>query len=155
MRLDEDYVQALVDRHLEGVEVVLVEVAGDRDRRVVRIFLDHPAGVTHDLCGRVSHAVGEAIDTGNVIEGPYSLEVSSPGLDRPLRKPEHFSAQIGRRIAVQTVKPVEGRTSWQGELVKVDADAVEVVQDGRPARIALANVARANLVYEFNQGKTE
>lgn len=155
MGLDEAYVQAVVDRHMEGVEVVLVEVAGNRARRIVRVFLDHPSGVTHDLCGRLSHVVGEAIDADALIDGPYLLEVSSPGLDRPLRTPEHFAAQLGRRITLRTVQPVEGRRSWQGELVGADAESVEVVAAGRRARIALSNVARANLQYEFDRRKTE
>ncbi|NLT34718.1 MAG: ribosome maturation factor RimP [Gaiellales bacterium] len=155
MRLNEAYVQAVVDRHMEGVEVVLVEVAGNRARRIVRVFLDHPSGVTHGLCGQLSPLVGEAIDADALVDGPYVLEVSSPGLDRPLRTPEHFAAQVGRRISLRTVQPVEGRRSWQGELVDADAESVEVVAAGHRARIPLANVARANLVYEFDRRKTE
>ncbi len=155
MRLDEAYVQAVIDRHMEGVEVVLVEVAGNRARRIVRVFLDHPSGVTHDLCSHLSHVVGEAIDADGPIDGPYLLEVSSPGLDRPLRTPEHFAAQVGRQVTLRTVQPVQGRRSWQGELVSADAEFVELASAGHRARISLANVARANLVYEFDRRKTE
>lgn len=154
MKLDEDSVQAIIDRHLEDVEVLLVEVTGNRARRIVRVFLDYPGGVTHDLCGRLSHALGQAIEANNLIDGPYSLEVSSPGLDRPLRKPEHFAAQVGRRISVRTQEPVDGRKAWQGELVQADAEAVELLQDGRQVRIPFSKIARANLIYEFNRGET-
>ena len=96
MKLTEKWVQEVIDRHVENVELVALEDVGNRRHRVVRLFIDHPAGVSHDLCARVSGFMGAALDEAGSFDGPYTLEVSSPGLERPLTKPAHFPAQVGR-----------------------------------------------------------
>lgn len=149
MELTEAWVQQVIDREIEDVELVILEEAGSRRQKIVRLYIDHPAGVTHDLCARVSGVVGRALDEADAFEGAYSLEVSSPGIERPLRKRSHFEAQLGKRIYVKTRVPVEGSKIWQGTLLEVGTDEIVVQEAGREARIPLGEVASAHLIYEF------
>jgi len=149
MRPTEAWFQQIIDQEVPGVELVVLEQAGGARQRMVRLFIDHPEGVTHDLCGKVSEAVGRALDEIDAIGGAYVLEVSSPGLERPLRKRSHFEAQVGKKVYVKTTVPVEGSKVWQGTLVEVGADDVIVEEAGRQARIPLGEVSNAHLIYEF------
>jgi ribosome maturation factor RimP len=117
------------------VEVVLAEVAGD----TLRLFIDHPDGVTLALCERVTHALAP-------LRERYALEVSSPGTDRPLTKPQHFHRFLGRRARVRTRDARDGHTSFTGELVgATDAEVTIAVDDGVVA-IPYSAIARSNLV---------
>jgi ribosome maturation factor RimP len=117
------------------VEVVLAEVAGD----TVRLFIDHPDGVTLALCERVTLALAP-------LRERYALEVSSPGTDRPLTKPQHFHRFLGRRARVRTRDARDGHTSFTGELVgATDAEVTIAVDDGVVA-IPYSAIARSNLV---------
>jgi ribosome maturation factor RimP len=117
------------------VEVVLAEVAGD----TLRLFVDHPDGVTLELCERVTHALAP-------LRERYALEVSSPGTDRPLTKPQHFHRFLGRRARVRTRDARDGHTSFTGELVgATDAEVTIAVDDGVVA-IPYSAIARSNLV---------
>ena len=120
------------------VEVLLAErVAAER----VRVVLDHPKGVDLALCERVtSHLRDLLVD--------YSLEVSSPGPERPLTKPEHFRRFLGRRVRVRTREDHEGRRSFSGELVGASDEAVTVAADGGVVSIPYADVKRSNLLEE-------
>jgi ribosome maturation factor RimP len=97
----------------------------------------------------VSAAVGAALDEVDAFEGAYTLEVSSPGIERPLRKRSHFEAQIGKKVYVKTRQPIEGSKVWQGVLLEVPDDAIVVEEAGRRARIPLEEIATAHLMYEF------
>ena len=116
MKLNEEWLQSLMVGQIEGVELVDLEEAGNRAHRVVRLYIDYPGGVTHDLCSRVSEVVGTALDEADFAEGPYSLEVSSPGIERVLKKPAHFEAHVGQKVYVKTFTPVGGQKVWQGVL---------------------------------------
>ena len=117
------------------VEVVLAEVAGD----TLRLFIDHPDGVTLELCERVTHQLAP-------LRERYALEVSSPGIDRPLTKPQHFHRFLGRRARVRTRDARDGHTSFTGELVgATDAEVTIAVDDGVVA-IPYSAIARSNLV---------
>ena len=118
------------------VEVLLAEVVGGR---LVRLFIDHPDGVSLDLCERV---------TGHLafIRQDYALEVSSPGPQRPLSKPDHFRRYVGRRARVRTRGPLDGHTSFTGELVGATDDAVTVAADTGVVSIAYADIHRSNLL---------
>jgi ribosome maturation factor RimP len=151
----EEWYQQVIDREVDDVELVLLEEAGNRRNKIVRLFIDHPGGVNHDLCARVSAAVGTALDEVDAFEGAYSLEVSSPGIERPLRKRSHFEAQIGKKVYVKTLEPVEGSKVWQGILLEVLDDAVVVQEAGREARIPLDEITTAHLLYEFWIGGRE
>jgi len=153
--LNEDHVQSVVEGLDADVEVLLVEQRGSGPRRVVRVFIDHPAGVTHELCGGVSRAVEDALETNDLISGDYVIEVSSPGLDRPLRTPAHFAAQRGKRVRLRTALPINGRKTWDGVLVDSDDRSIVICQDGTDVRLEVSAVTKANLVYDFGQGARE
>jgi ribosome maturation factor RimP len=117
------------------VEVLLAEVAGD----TVRLFIDHPDGVSLDLCERVTHALAP-------LRERWALEVSSPGGDRPLTKPAHYHRFLGRRARIRTREPRDGHATFTGELVgATDAEVTVAVGDGVVA-IPYSSIARSNLV---------
>lgn len=149
MALTEEWFQQVIDREVDDVELVLLEEAGNRRNKILRLYIDRPGGVNHDFCAKVSTAVGRALDELDAFEGAYTLEVSSPGIERPLRKRSHFEAQIGKKVYLKTSQPVDGSKVWQGILLAVVDDAVVVEEAGREARIPLDEIASAHLVYEF------
>jgi ribosome maturation factor RimP len=116
------------------VEVLLAEVVGGK---LVRLFIDHPQGVSLELCERVTKLLPE-------VRERYALEVSSPGPERPLSKPDHFRRFVGRRARVRTRG--NGRTSFTGELLGATDDAVTVAADTGVVSIAYADIKRSNLV---------
>ena len=120
------------------VEVLLAEVMGDH---TVRVFIDHPDGVTLDLCERVTHELAE-------IRERYALEVSSPGLERPLSKPEHFRRFLGRRARVRTRDARDGHKSFTGELVGASDEEVTIAATTGVIAIPYADIHRSNLVEE-------
>src|SRR5918912_1620534 len=104
----------------EGLELVDVELAGAGGRTTLRLYIDRAGGVSLDDCTSVSRAVSAALDVEDPIEGAYDLEVSSPGLDRPLRTPEHFQRFAGRKARIKTYGPLaeaSGRKSFSGTLL--------------------------------------
>ena len=118
------------------VEVLLAEVVGGR---LVRLFIDHPDGVTLDLCERVTRHLAP-------VRERYALEVSSPGAERPLTKPEHFRRYVGRRARVRTRGEHDGRRSFTGELLNATDDAVTVAADTGVVSIAYGDIHRSNLL---------
>jgi ribosome maturation factor RimP len=154
MKVDEAWVQAVLDGEFGDVELVALEEAGNRRSRVVRLFVDHPEGVTHELCARVSGVVALALDAEGFSDGAYALEVSSPGVDRPLTKPAHFAAQVGKRVNVRTRRPVAERTAWDGRLRRVEDEGIVIVGKGdREVAIAFSDITKAHVVYEFAKGR--
>jgi ribosome maturation factor RimP len=118
------------------VEVLLAEVVGGK---VVRLFIDHPKGVTLELCERVTKLLPE-------VRERYGLEVSSPGPERPLSKPDHFRRYLGRRARVRTRGRQDGHFSFTGELLGATDDVVTVAADTGVVSIAYADIQRSNLV---------
>ena len=118
------------------VEVLLAEVVGGG---LVRLFIDHPNGVTLELCERVTNHLPS-------VRERYALEVSSPGTERPLSKPEHFRRYVGRRARVRTRGDHDGLRSFRGELLNATDDAVTVAADTGVVSIAYADIHRSNLV---------
>jgi ribosome maturation factor RimP len=149
MALSETWLQQVIDREVEGVELVMLEQAGGQRQSVVRLYIDHADGVTHELCGRVSEAVGRTLEEAETLGGPYTLEVSSPGLDRPLRKREHFESQVGEKVYIKTRVPVEGAKVWHGRLLEVTPDSVLVEDGAKQVRVQLSDISSAHLIYEF------
>lgn len=117
------------------VEVLLVEVAGD----TLRLYIDHPDGVTLDLCERVTHQLAS-------LRERYALEVSSPGSDRPLTKPTHYHRFLGRRARVRTREARDGHTSFTGELVGATNEEVTIAVGDGVVAIPYSAIARSNLV---------
>ena len=120
------------------VEVLTAELVGTG---TVRVFIDHPEGVTLALCERVTHHLAE-------VREQYALEVSSPGPKRPLTKPHHFRRFIGRRARVRTRGEHEGHHSFTGELVGASDDSVTIAADNGVIAIPYADITRSNLVEE-------
>jgi ribosome maturation factor RimP len=118
------------------VEVLLAEVVGGD---LVRLFIDHPEGVSLDLCERVTHHLA-------TVREHYALEVSSPGTNRPLSKPEHFRRYVGRRARVRTRGAHDGRKHFTGELIGATDDEVTVAADTGVVSIPYADIHRSNLV---------
>src|SRR3954449_1258738 len=133
-------IQADIEARLASVEpdveVLLAEVVGGH---LVRLFIDHPQGVSLDLCERVSNQLGP-------IRERYALEVSSPGTERPLTKPEHFRRFVGRRARVRTRGDHDGRKNFTGELLGATDDAITVAADTGVVSIAYADIHRSNLL---------
>ena len=142
--------QTEIERHLAtsepDVEVLLAEVVGGR---CARVFIDHPEGVTLELCERVSHAL-------IYLRERYSLEVSSPGSERPLTKPAHYRRFVGRRARVRMRQPrahdadvqAAGRSSITGELVGASDEEVTLAADGGVIAIPYTEIRRSNLIEE-------
>ncbi len=136
--------QSNIQEHIESrlssaepeVEVLLAEQVGSER---VRLFIDHPDGVDLELCERVTEHLRDLLEE-------YGLEVSSPGPDRPLAKPEHFRRYLGRRIRVRTRTPIDGAKSFNGELVEAADDAVSVAADTGIVRIPFADIHKSNLL---------
>lgn len=137
----------------DGYEIVEVEWGHEAGGQVLRIYIDRPGGVTVDDCREVSRTVEPVLDVEDLVEGSYHLEVSSPGLDRPLRKPEDFARHAGQRVKVRTHRPVETGTGprrhWSGILKGFAGGMVEVDVDGRLHRIPHDQIAKAHLEYDF------
>ena len=117
------------------VEVLLAEVRGD----LVRLFIDHPQGVTLDLCERATNQLPD-------VREQYALEVSSPGAQRPLTKPEHFRRYVGRKAKVRTREAKDGHKSFIGELLNAGDETVTVAASTGVVSIAYADIHRSNLV---------
>jgi ribosome maturation factor RimP len=112
----------------------------------LRLYIDKPGGVDLALCEAVTNELRDLLER-------YSLEVSSPGIDRPLTKPEHFRRFLGRRVRVRTREAIEGRHNFTGTLAEADDDTVVVAAiEGPPVRIPIAGIKRSNLVGELSFG---
>jgi ribosome maturation factor RimP len=134
--------QADIEARLAGpepqVEVLLAEVVGGH---TLRVFIDHPDGVSLDLCERVTHRLGD-------VRERYGLEVSSPGIERPLTKPAHFRRFLGRRARVRTRDQHGGHKSFTGELVGASEEEVTIAATTGVVAIPYADIHRSNLVEE-------
>jgi ribosome maturation factor RimP len=128
-----------------GYECWEVEYSPGRGHGLVRVFIDTAAGITVEDCERVSHAVSEVLDATDPVPGQYTLEVSSPGLERPLRTAEHFARYPGEQVYVETVQAVDERRRFKGRLVEARPDAIEVEVDGRRHVLPLAGIRKAHL----------
>ena len=146
-----------------GLEVVDLELLGGGKARMLRVYIDKPGGVTHEDCANFSREAGTIFDVEDAVPGgEYTLEVSSPGLDRKLSKPADFQRFVGSLMKVMTRDPVNGNRHFEGRLKSFDNGSLaleltprkkskkqEAVESGAEVEIALANVEKANLVPEF------
>ena len=134
----------------EGLELVDVEFLGRGPRAVLRIFLDKPGGITVEDCQNVSHQVGTILDVEDFIHQGYTLEVSSPGLDRKLLKPSDYQHFAGRLVKLVLRKTSPGPRRIQGRLLGIDEDKVQVDPgDGQVVQFDYDDIEKANLVVEF------
>lgn len=150
----EDRVRALAEPIVagEGKELVDVEFVREPQGWILRLFIDKQGGVGLEDCQQVSRAVETALDVEDPIPHEYNLEVSSPGLNRPLKKPLHFKQAAGKKVKVKTYGPIgePPRKNFSGVLTGVADDAVTVEVEGAGAfRIAFKDIAKAHLEFEF------
>ncbi|HVC00035.1 MAG TPA: ribosome maturation factor RimP [Candidatus Dormibacteraeota bacterium] len=133
----------------EGVEVVDVEWKQGR-QRLLRVYIDKPAGVTHGDCQRVSEQLSVLLDVEELVPGPgYVLEVSSPGLDRKLRNPAEFERFTGRKARISLAEPVENSTYHEGRLAGVGDGMVRLEVNGRVLLLPLERIRKASLIVEW------
>ena len=148
-----EQITEIVDRvaKAQGLEIVELEFLGGGKQRLLRIYIDRPEGVTHQDCETVSQQVGNILDAEDVIPGEnYTLEVSSPGVERKLTKPADFRRFTGQKAKVVTHEPVESQKHWEGVLRGMEGDEVVIEpSEGRLIRIPLTGVKRANLKFEW------
>lgn len=129
-----------------GFEVVEVEYQSGPRGRVLRVFIDKPGGVTVDDCQAVSEPLSAALDRLDPIPGSYRLEVSSPGIERPLRKPEDFQRFAGREVEIHLFGPVQGRRHWTGTLVGMEQGQVRLrLEDGSTVDLPHEGISKARL----------
>jgi ribosome maturation factor RimP len=127
-----------VERGIPGIEVIAVELTGPER---FTVFVDHPQGVDHALCARVTHLLRSYLDR-------FTVDVSSPGFERPLRKPAHFAGVLGRRVALRTRGDIDGRKRFRGELVAAGDRAVTVRAGEQDVDIPYEAIVRGNLIDE-------
>jgi ribosome maturation factor RimP len=135
------------------MELVDVEFGGGGGRQILRLFIDKPGGVSLDDCSSVSRAVSAALDVEDPLDGSYDLEVSSPGLDRPLRTPEHFAKYAGSQVRVKTYGPLaegDNRKTFIGRLVGYEDGKVVIDVDGTTFKVPHALVSKANVEPQFD-----
>ncbi len=131
-----------------GLTLVDLEVRGNGRRTAVRIYVDKAGGVTIADCQELSREVGDLIDVANVVSGGYDLEVSSPGLERELRRDRELHWAAGRLVRVWTREPVDGHRELSGRLVLVDGSALTLATPDGPRRVSRSLVAKARLEVE-------
>lgn len=134
-----------------GYEYVGSEQHPQGNRLLVRIYLDSPTGITVDDCVKVSRQLSLLLDAEEPIKGDYVLEVSSPGLDRPLFTLEHYKKVVNRLIKVKMRNPVNGRRNFQGLLKNIENDTVTVDVEGVSYDLPYAQIAKANLVVDLTK----
>jgi ribosome maturation factor RimP len=170
MRKENQQLWDLIEPYARSAGFDLVELQWGREEGgwVLRIFIDRPWAdgprlpgasepsdifraptITHEDCERVSRDVSAALDVADVITQAYRLEVSSPGLERPLRREQDFQRFAGQKIKIRTTDPVDGRRNFSGTLVGAQGGAVEIECDGRSYQVPLDMVVRANLVPDW------
>src|SRR5437870_8005061 len=141
-------VQELAERVAidHGLELVHAEVAGPENKPIVRIFIDKPQGVTHEDCSEVSTHLGTILDVEDFIHASYTLEVSSPGLERGLYKRADFERFAGSQAKMRTRRPIDGQRNFRGRLLGIDGDEV-LFEDRTSGRVtvSLDAIAKANL----------
>ena len=135
--------------HGLGYELVGIEYHPQGRRSLLRVYIDTPEGVDVDDCERASRQISGALDVDDPIRGQYVLEVSSPGLDRPLFTAEHFRQFSGNRVKLRVSPPLDGRRNFSGMLLGLRDNAVVVVQDDQEVEIPLHQIEQARLIPEF------
>ena len=138
-----------------GLEVLDIELAGDDGRRLLRIYLDSPdaeRSVSVADCSKVSRQLGDVLEANEAVAGRYMLEVSSPGVNRPLRKPEHFERVVGGRIKAKLSSADGSKRTLLGKLISLDGNVAHLETDeGGDEQFTLDEVQRANFEFEFEE----
>ncbi len=127
-----------IEKRVPGTEVLAVELLGPER---FCVYIDHPQGVDHALCERVTRELDD-------YRREYAIDVSSPGIERPLRKPAHFERFVGRRVALRTAREIAGRKRFKGQVIGADEQAVHLATEPQPVDIPYDEIVRGNLIDE-------
>jgi ribosome maturation factor RimP len=136
----------------QGMEIIDIEFRreGSRGGRVLRLYLDKEGGPNMDELSRMSRELSDLLDDQDAIDGAYTLEVSSPGINRPLKRPEHFMAFVGKKIRVRTRDLINGRRSFLGKLLEVANDHIAIDQDGARCEIPFQQIDKSNYEHDWS-----
>jgi ribosome maturation factor RimP len=135
-----------------GMEMVDTEFLSEKGRWILRVFIDREGGVTLDDCAGVSRELGDLIEAKNIIDSPYVLEVSSPGLNRPLKKERDFMRSIDKMVKVTMSQPINNRRNFTGRLADVREGIIRLsLDDTNVVELPLEGIEKARLKYEYNK----
>lgn len=132
-----------------GYELLGIEFFPRKPSALLRVYIDQESGISVADCEKVSHQISGVLDVEDLIVGHYTLEVSSPGLDRPLFEVEHFVRFSGHKVRVQLAIPLSGRRNFVGRLLGVDNGEVVIDSEGEKVSLPLENIQKARLIPEF------
>lgn len=144
-----DKIKRIIEPLLEenGLEVVDVEYRREPIGMVLRVFIDRPEGVDIEACSDASALIERKLDETDVIQSAFNLEVSSPGLERPLVKPEHYRRFVGSPVRLRTKEPVDRRRKYEGRLARADDDSFVLETDEGEKEFKYSEIAKANLIF--------
>ncbi|MBI1423074.1 MAG: ribosome maturation factor RimP [Gammaproteobacteria bacterium] len=133
-----------------GYELLGVEYLAQGKHSRLRVYIDSPDGIGLEDCETVSHQVSGVLDVDDPIQGQYSLEVSSPGMDRPLFRPDHFARFVGGKVKLRLSRPLNGQRNFHGRIDSVkDGEVYISMDDGGQLAVSIEDIEKANLVPEF------
>ncbi|MBI3648574.1 MAG: ribosome maturation factor RimP [Actinobacteria bacterium] len=133
-----------------GLELVDVTFRRESGRRILKITVDRPGGVDLDTISETSERVSRRLDLEGFAPGPYALEVTSPGIERPLRRPDDFRRRVGDRVKVKTTEPLEGSKVHEGELVSAGGEAIVIAAAGGELRVPYDAIISARTVADWD-----
>ena len=143
----EELLEPIVEQH--GFELVDVEYVKEGGTWYLRAYIDKPGGITVDDCEIVSRAFGDLLDEKDFIEDSYILEVSSPGLGRPLKKEKDFARSLGEEVEIRLYRPLDGSKEYKGELKAYDKETVTVAAEEGEWTIKRSDIALIRLAFDF------
>jgi ribosome maturation factor RimP len=132
-----------------GLDLVEVSFGREQGRRVLRVSVDRQGGVDLEAIADVNRRLARRLDLEGFDPGPYSLEVGSPGIERPLRSPEEFARRVGERVKVKTTRPVDGARTLEGTIVAADEQQLKIATDQEERTIPFEDIASARTVFEW------
>ena len=143
---EQSLLEALERRAAEfDIEIVTLEVAGAKKAPTIRVFIDAPEGIGFDELATSQAWINATVDEIDPFPGAYTLEVSSPGIDRPLRTVEHFKRFTGETVVIQMIAPIDGRSKWTGRLTGIEEGTIQLEIDGIQYELEFDQVKRAQL----------
>ena len=128
-----------------GIEIVTISIIGSKKEPTIRVYIDTPEGVSFDQLAAAQAWIDPVIEEIDPFPGAYTIEVSSPGIDRPLRTLDHFRKYAGDKAKIKTINPIDGRANWTGVIDSAEEDAVILRVDDASVCIPLNNIKAANL----------
>ena len=136
---------------VEGLnyEFVGCEIQGQGRHAVLRIYIDSENGITIDDCSKVSYQVSAMLDVEDPVRGQHALEISSPGIDRPLFELSHFEKFIGNRVKVRVCAPIHNRKKFDGVLLRVEGDEIHLLVDAEEIVLPFSDIERANVIADI------